>query len=169
MAEKKTQVDNLNTSHTAVKDKQSELQSALSNSEELLQTLLTGLTSNEKNKTGGGYMGQLADARSRVAQAVSEHEQRVMKRANTDKELKKLQDRWKEVEREAGDGRKQLQKMQTDVEKFRKAVAATGWTAEREQQVEDALREARSHLRQCTEVLSDNFSILDDANSVVEP
>ncbi|TCD71064.1 Structural maintenance of chromosomes protein 2 [Steccherinum ochraceum] len=151
MAEKKTQVDNLNTSHTAVKDKQSELQSALSNSEELLQTLLTGLTSNEKNKTGGGYMGQLADARSRVAQAVSEHEQSVMKRANTDKELKKLQDRWKEVEREAGDGRKQLQKMQTDVEKFRKAVGATGWTAEREQQVEDTLREARSHLRQCTE------------------
>ncbi|KAH8105378.1 condensin complex subunit SMC2 [Cristinia sonorae] len=151
LAEKQQQVEQLASSHDTVKDKHTELQTALSNSEELLQTLLTGLSSSSSTKTGGGYMGQLADARARVAQAATEQEQCLKKAGMKEKELSGLQAQWKKVEREAGDGKKQLENMRVEVEKFQRKVAETGWTVEREQEVEGALREARSAVRQLTE------------------
>lgn len=153
-------MNELSTSHNAVKEKHAELQSALTNSEELLQTLLTGLSSSSSTMTGGGYMGQLAEARTRVAQAATEHEQCLMKLSMNEKELKTLQARWKEVEREAGDGKKQVESMRAEIEKFRRKIAETGWTVEREQQVEGALREARAAVRQLTEVTISLFLIL---------
>ena len=97
-------------------------------------------------------MGQLAEAKSRVAQAATEAEQSAKKLSMAEKELKAHQARWKEVEREAGDGKKQLSAMQAEIEKFRRKIAETGWTVEREEQVETALREARAEVRKLTEV-----------------
>lgn len=153
LAEKRAQVEELSSKHASVKEKHTELQTALAASEELLQTLLTGLSSRKEGQNGGGYMGQLAEARSRIAQAETEAESSRVKLAMNEKELKALQAKWKEVEREAGEGRKQLSAMQAEVEKFRKKVAESGWSSEKEQEVENGLRDARTEVRRLTEVI----------------
>ena len=154
LAQKRAQVDELSASYGIIKEKHTALQTSLSNSEELLQTLLTGLSSGGTNNTGGGYMGQLADAKARLAQASTEEEQSRVKLAMNEKELKTLEARWKEVEREAGEGKRNLEVMRAEIEKFRRKVAETGWSTEKEQHGEQALRAARNEVRQLTEVCS---------------
>ena len=128
------------------------LQNALSNAEELLQTLLTGLSSKNTNQSGGGYMGQLADARTRLTQAAAEEEQCRVKLANAQKELQSLQARWREVEKEASDGKKNLATMKAEVERFRQRVDQCGWNEQREKAMEEELRAARSAVRQLADV-----------------
>jgi structural maintenance of chromosome 2 len=65
----KTQVDAVNAEYDAVKDKHTTTQTALASAEDLLQTLLT------RSASGEGYMGQIADAHVRLAQAAAEEEQ----------------------------------------------------------------------------------------------
>ncbi|CAL1701767.1 unnamed protein product [Somion occarium] len=151
LADKRIQVNELTASHAAVKEKHAELQTALNSSEELLQTLLTGLSSRKDGQTGGGYMGQLAEAKARLAQGTAEEEQSRVKLGMSERELKALQARWKEVEREAGEGRRQLDVMQAEVAKFRKKISESGWSAEKEQDIETALRNARAEVRHLTE------------------
>ncbi|KIL59349.1 hypothetical protein M378DRAFT_14872 [Amanita muscaria Koide BX008] len=55
-------------------------------------------------------MGQLADARARAAQAAAEEEKSKVSLGMVEKELKVLEARWKGVEREAGDGKKAIEK-----------------------------------------------------------
>lgn len=97
-------------------------------------------------------MGQLADAKARLTQATAEEEQSRVKLGMAEKDLKGLQARWKEVEREAGDGKRQLGNMQADVEKIKRRVAESGWSTEKEQQTEIKVRSARGEVRQLTEV-----------------
>ena len=75
-----------------MKDKQNTLQTALTSAEELLQTVLTGLSSNKTGQPGGGYMGQIADAKARGALAGAESEQFKVhtQMKEKEKELKKL-------------------------------------------------------------------------------
>ncbi len=97
-------------------------------------------------------MGQLADARARVAQAAAEEEQSKVKLASAEKDLKALLARWKEVEREANEGKKTLTAMQGEVETFRQRVQQCAWSEEQEQAMESGLREARSAVRSAVEV-----------------
>ncbi|KAH7922255.1 condensin complex subunit SMC2 [Leucogyrophana mollusca] len=162
--EKQTQVQGLDESYQAVKDKHNATQAALANSEELLQTLLTGLSSSGQGNSGGGYMGQLADAKARLAQGAAEEEQSRVKLNMSEKELKGLEVRWKDVEREASDGKKNLENMKADVEKVRRKVAECGWSAENEQDGDTALRTAKGQVRQLTEerdALKQRLSSLD--------
>lgn len=129
-------------------------QATLNNKEELLQTLLTGLSSSN-TATGGGYMGQLADAKGRLAQASAEEEQSRVKLGMSQKDLKALEKRWKEVEKEAGDGKRNLEAKQKEVDQMRKQIESTGWSKEKETQTEMSLRSARSEVRQATEVSRD--------------
>ncbi|KAI0728952.1 hypothetical protein C8Q72DRAFT_347915 [Fomitopsis betulina] len=144
LVQKRAQVEELTTAHSNVKDKHTALQTALTNSEELLQTLLTGLTSKGTSNSGGGYMGQLADAKARLAQASTEEEQSKQKLAMSQKELKALEARWKEVEREAGEGQKRLKAMQAEIDSFRKKVAECGWSAEKEREGDMAIRDVKA-------------------------
>ena len=152
VAQKKAQVEELTTAHSNVKDKHTSLQTALSNSEELLQTLLTGLTSKGTSNSGGGYMGQLADAKARLAQACTEEEQTKQKLAMSQKELKTLEARWKEVEREAGEGQKRLKAMQAEVDGFRKKVAECGWSEDKGREGDAALRELKAQIQRLSSV-----------------
>ena len=130
-----------------------ETEKGLTSSEELLQTLLTGLTSSGAGTSGGGgYMGQLADAQGRLAQATTEEEQTRMRLGMSVKELKTLEARWKEVEREAGDGQRALEVKKADVARCRKKLADCGWNEEREKEDDMALRNAKEELRRHTEV-----------------
>jgi structural maintenance of chromosome 2 len=76
LAAKKTQVNAVTAEYNAVKEKHTATQNSLASSEDLLQTLLTGVTgTSAQSASGGGYMGQIADARARLAQAAAEEEQ----------------------------------------------------------------------------------------------
>ena len=66
--------------------------------------------------------------------------------------MQEAQTRWKAVEREAGEGKKKLEKMRKDVEDLRRKVERTGWSAEKEKQSEEALRAVRDEVRKLTEV-----------------
>lgn len=150
LAAKRARVDELKASHESAKEAHSATQTALTNKEELLQNLLTGLSSS--SSSGGGYMGQLADAKSRLSTAKTAEEQNRARLGHAQKELKALEKRWKEVEKEAGDGRKRLAEKEAEVEKLQKKVESSGWGKERETQNEMAVRSARADVRQYTEV-----------------
>ncbi|KAM6499653.1 hypothetical protein JOM56_005161 [Amanita muscaria] len=69
------------------------LDNAYLNGEELLQSALTGLSSDSGNSAGGGgYTGQIAYARARAAQAAAEEEQSKVLLWMAEKELKMQQD-----------------------------------------------------------------------------
>ena len=145
LAEKKAQVDTVTAEYNAVKEKHTTTQTALASAEDLLQTLLTGLAGNSAQSSGGGggYMGQIADARARLAQAAAEEEQLRVRVDMSRHELADLEKRWKAVEREAGQGERDIKKMRTEVDMLHKKVDATGWTTEKEQASEEALRKAK--------------------------
>ena len=67
-------------------------------------------------------MGQLAEAKSRLSQATADEEQNRVKLGMAKKDLKALEGRWKEVEKEAGDGRKRLGEKEAEVERLRREV-----------------------------------------------
>ena len=67
------QVKSVEEAYQEVKKKHNAMQAALSNLEELLQSLLTGLSSLNTNNSGGGYLGQQADAKTRLAQGAEPH------------------------------------------------------------------------------------------------
>lgn len=97
-------------------------------------------------------MGQLADARARLAQATAEEEQSKVKLSSAEKDLKALQARFKDVERDASEGKRNLAAMKTEVEKARRKLEQSGWNAEKEAQGETALRNARNEVRNLTDV-----------------
>jgi len=137
-----------------VKEKHTATQTALASAEDLLQTLLTGLAGNSAQSSGGGggYMGQIADARTRLAQAAAEEEQLRVRLDMSRHELADLEKRWKAVEREAGQGERDIKKMRTEVEILRKKVDATGWTTEKERASEEALRRAKDNAIRSSQV-----------------
>jgi structural maintenance of chromosome 2 len=147
------QVDTVTAEYDAVKEKHTATQTALSSAEDLLQTLLTGLAgTSAQSAGGGGYMGQIADARAQLAHAAAEEEQARVKLDMSRRELGELEKRWKAVEREAGQGERDIKKMQADVESLRNKVDATGWSAEKEQANDEALRRAKDNAMGCTQV-----------------
>ena len=146
-------MDAVTTEYNAVKEKHTVTQTALASAEDLLQTLLTGLAGNSAQSSGGGgYMGQIADARTWLAQAAAEEEQLRVRLDMSRHELADLEKRWKAVEREAGQGERDIKKMRTEVEMLHKKVDATGWSAEKEGAGEEALRRAKDDAMRCTQV-----------------
>ena len=139
--------------YNVVKEKHTATQNLLASSEDLLQTLLTGLAGSSAQSTGGGgYMGQIADARARLAQAAAEEEQIRVKLDMSRRELGELEKRWKAVEREAGQGERDIKKMQVEVETLRKKADSTGWNEEKERVSVEALRNAKDDANRCTQV-----------------
>lgn len=157
MEAKRGEVERLTASHLDHKEKHTALQSQLATSEELLQTLVTGLSSSNNNSAAGGYLGQLADAKARVATAATEEEQARMRMTMVEKELKEKEVKWKAVEKEAGDGERSLAKARKDVHNLEAKLASTSWDSEKEQQTVAQIREAREQVRSLTEVGSPSF------------
>lgn len=139
-------------SHKSAKDKHTEMETDVLKSEELLQTLLTGVSSKKDNNAGGGYMGQLAEAKARIAQGRTEEEQSRVKLGMREKELQALQKKMKEVEREAGDSAKRLKDMKAVVEQHRQRLAKGKWNAEMEEKLESQLKQLRQAVRELVDV-----------------
>ena len=82
------QVDAVTAEYNVVKERHTATQTALATAEEPVQTLLTGLTgSSAQSSGGGGCMGQIADARARLAQAAAEEERARVKLDMSKREL----------------------------------------------------------------------------------
>ena len=112
-------------------------------------------------------MGQIADARVRAAQAATEEEQSKMRLGMAEKELKALAARWREVEREAGDGKKNIEKMKQAVEACRASLARCKWNQELESQHDAKLKEAREDVKDLINVgLAFFFSAVIDGSRV---
>ncbi|KAG8958059.1 Structural maintenance of chromosomes protein 2 [Tulasnella sp. 419] len=73
---KRDEVAKLSANYTALKENQTAAQTKLETSEELLQTLITGLSSSTSSGSlnGGGYLGQIAQAKKLLADAATEEE-----------------------------------------------------------------------------------------------
>ncbi|KAJ7638237.1 condensin complex subunit SMC2 [Roridomyces roridus] len=147
LKEKSSQVEASNASFKTVKDKHNVLDEKLKSDEELLQSLLTGLSGNKDNTGGGGYMGQLATARQQAAQATAEEQQNRVKLGMSEGELKTLEARWKALEREAGDGKKKLEAMRAAVEGCRAKLAQCAWNEEKENATDGRFRELKGQVR----------------------
>ncbi|KAF5375839.1 hypothetical protein D9615_008170 [Tricholomella constricta] len=147
LGDKTAQLEELNASYGTVKEQHTAAGNKLSAAEELLQTLLTGLSSNNTNNSGGGYMGQLAEAKGRLAHGQAEEEQSKVKLAMSEKELKTLEARWKEVERDAREGQKALQAKRAAVEECHRKLQNCGWNQEKETVLEEKLRNAKAEVR----------------------
>ncbi|KIM19352.1 hypothetical protein M408DRAFT_245167, partial [Serendipita vermifera MAFF 305830] len=150
VAEKTDEVAELDKAYKALKAEHEAFQQKYQSKQELLQTLQTGLA-DSANTSGGGYLGQLADAQARVVQAQTEEEQLKRQASIIEKELADARSRYKKVEREAGDGAKAVEKGKQDVEKLKRTLAGMHWSEEKETQAAGALRAARDEVRALTE------------------
>ncbi|KAG6841176.1 hypothetical protein C0991_001101 [Blastosporella zonata] len=151
LTEKQTQLETLNASFKTVNDQHTASANKLTTAEELLQTLLTGLSSGNANTSGGGYMGQLAAAKGLIAQGQAEEEQSKVKLGMSDKELKALEARWKEVERDAREGQKTLRAKKAAVEECQQRLERCSWNEEKEKALEERLRNAKAEVRNLVE------------------
>ncbi|KAF8151802.1 condensin complex subunit SMC2 [Crassisporium funariophilum] len=151
LIQKRKDVEEVTKAHSKVKDAHTTLETKLSSDEELLQTLLTGLSSTGAKNKGGGYMGQLADARARIAQATAEEEQSKVKLGMGEKELVALEGRMKAFAKEAGDNLKKLENLRAAVQACQTKAVNSGWSAEKDQELDMQLREAREQVKNLSE------------------
>ena len=94
LAAEKEQVDAVLVKYDAVKEKHIASQTALATAEDLLQTLLRNLTGfSAQSSDGGGYMGPIADARPRLAEAAAEEELARVKFDMSRREIGELEER----------------------------------------------------------------------------
>lgn len=149
-AEKQSELDGLEKQHKDLFDSHKQAEDKLSSDEELLQSLLTGLGASG-GASGGGYLGQLADARGRLTQAKTEEDQVKNKITMARKELQALEKRWKDVEREAGEGKGNLEKMKRELQALQAKAEKSGWSVEKEEQLEAQLLQARADERRLRE------------------
>ena len=153
LGEKEIEVQQLTLSHSQAKHDHDLAQQKYQNAHDLHQTLMTGLTSSsDPNKSGGGYLGQIAEAKSRMAAASTEEQQSKNKLTMLGKDLTAAQTRYQKVEREANDGTKQVEKGKKETQELEAKLKKTGWSEQKEQSSTDALRAAHDRVRHLTQV-----------------
>lgn len=148
----KSEVGDLQTSYASSKESHQGSQAKLAASEELLQTLVTGLSSTSNASSAGGYLGQLAEAKARLAAASTEEEQIRMRIGMIEKELKEKEAKWRAMEKEAGDSTKALERARKALSALTNGLQETGWNAKKEEEASRQLNQARDAVRSLSEV-----------------
>ena len=97
-------------------------------------------------------MGQLADAKAKIAQGAAEEEQAKVKLAMQQKELAASEARLKTHAKEAGDNVKKVENLTKAVKDFERKIEASGWSVEKEKDLERALKEVRDQVKILTDV-----------------
>ncbi|KAH6903906.1 nuclear condensin complex protein [Coprinopsis sp. MPI-PUGE-AT-0042] len=147
---KKKEVDKVKKDFERVREKNAELDAKILSDQALLSTLLTGLSGN--NDSGGGYMGQISEAKSRLAQAKTEEEQVKMRLKMAQQELATLEDKKKASEREASDNQRKLTTMKKELDEWRNRLTKLNWNQEKEDALENQLKETRQNVRNLAEL-----------------
>ena len=151
---KREQVATLGKSYNTVKESQGSSQSKLASAEDLLQTLITGLAGSQaaNDTAGGGYMGQIAQAKKRMADAATQEEGAKLRLSMAEKELKEKEAKMKALEKEGGEGQKALARGRQEIDALKKQIAATEWSAEKEDEANRRAGGAREDLKRLSEV-----------------
>ncbi|KIY44458.1 condensin complex subunit SMC2 [Fistulina hepatica ATCC 64428] len=168
LKEKVAKEAQLKESHTEIENEHKAAQAKLSSAEELLQTLLTGLSSNAKTATvtgggkqdfshssrliahqdnQGGYLGQIADAKSCATAAAADEQQSQVKLDMAQKELATLEKRFKEVKNEVNDNAARLERLRGEADAVRTQLERCGWNQEQEEQGTQALENLKHQIR----------------------
>jgi structural maintenance of chromosome 2 len=84
----------------------------------------------------------------------------MMKLGMSQSELKALDAKWRDVERDAKDGQKKLDAISSEVQRLKKQVADSGWSEEAEQRCQQELNDSRREYRNLTEVCDDTLELL---------
>ena len=113
--------------------------------------MTTGLSSNNSDEdTAGGYLGQLAEAKAKLAAAGTEAEQAKVKMGLAEKEIKEKEPRAKKAEKEGQGLIKELEAKRNDVESLRQRVEASGWDEGKEKSL---LEKQADHSQKINELL----------------
>lgn len=123
----------------------------LARKEELLQTLLTGLSSSKDDEGAGGYMGALAEAKARLAAAGTEAEQAKVKIGLAEREIKDKEPRAKKAEKEGEGLIKELAAKRSEVEQMRTRINAAGWDEDKERTLLERQAEHSQKIAQLSE------------------
>ena len=97
-------------------------------------------------------MGQLADAKAKIAQGAAEEEQAKVKLNMSQKDLVGLEARMKAFAKETGDNIKKLEVLKAAVTSCGAKLNSSGWSLEKERQLEGSLKEARDQVKNLTDV-----------------
>ncbi|PWN21106.1 RecF/RecN/SMC protein [Microstroma glucosiphilum] len=136
--QKARQLDNISKSFDTLKSDFDASTSELSKQDELLQSLLTGMAAKSPSQAAGGqggYMGQLADARSAISAATTEIEQVKLKIRSLEKEVKTKGPQAEKAEKEGAGLLKQLEAAEAQVRKVSLALSMSGWDETKEREV----------------------------------
>ncbi|WWC91996.1 uncharacterized protein L201_006950 [Kwoniella dendrophila CBS 6074] len=148
-------------------------QAELSKLEELVQSLITGLSSNkEDDENAGGYMGQLAESKAKLASAGTEAEQAKVKIGLAEKEIKEKEPRAKKAEKEGEGLIKELSTKKALVEKLKKQVESSDWNENKERELLDSQAELQSKIQELMErrdTLKSRLAAIDFGYSDPEP
>jgi structural maintenance of chromosome 2 len=136
----------------------------LAKQEELLQTLITGLSSSSDDQQGaGGYMGQLADAKAQLSAVGTETEQAKVKISLAEKEIKEKEPRAKKAEKEGEGLVKELEMKKKEVEVLHKRLEKMGFDERGEEEKREQRRVLGDRLMGLMEVsglISNGFASL---------
>ena len=126
----------------------------LAKTEELLQTLITGLgaSSNEDGEAAGGYMGQLADAKALMASAASEAEQAKMKIGLLEREIKEKEPRAKKAAKDGEGLTKEYEAAKEKLEALRASLSKMDWDENRERELSSRRSELDERIAGLVEV-----------------
>ncbi len=115
---------------------------------------MTGLSSSATgdDEGAGGYLGQIAEAKARLAAAGTEAEQAKVKIGLAEREIKEKEPRAKKASKEGEGALKDLETKKTDVEKIRKRVQAAGWDEGKERRLAENQAEHSQQMQALMEV-----------------
>ncbi|KAG9074700.1 Structural maintenance of chromosomes protein 2, partial [Ceratobasidium sp. UAMH 11750] len=156
---------------TTAKEAHTAAQHSLSTAEELQQTLLTGLSSSA-NASTGGYLGGIAEARSRAAAAVTEAEQAKVQLGMAQTDVKEKESRARKMDSEGQQGKDALEKGRAEVAQLNAKLEKCGWNRQMKDQLDGKMREAREAMGKARDVadrIRNGLSSLDFAYSDPTP
>jgi structural maintenance of chromosome 2 len=151
LEESRNNVANCNVAFTTAKEAHVAAQHSLATAEELQQTLLTGLSSSANTSTGG-YLGGIAEARSRAAAAGTEAEQAKVQLGMAQTEMKEKEGRARKMENEGQQGKDALEKGRREVSELNAKLEKCGWSREMKDELDGKMRAAREAMSKARDV-----------------
>ncbi|KAG8704817.1 Structural maintenance of chromosomes protein 2 [Ceratobasidium sp. 395] len=151
LEESRNNVATINAEFTTAKEAHVAAQHSLSTAEELQQTLLTGLSSNA-NMSTGGYLGGIAEARSRAATAGTEIDQAKVQLGMTKTDMKEKESRARKMESEGQQGKDALERGRAEIAQLTAKLEKCGWNQQMKKESDDKMGQAREMMSRARDV-----------------
>ncbi|KAF1980253.1 RecF/RecN/SMC protein [Bimuria novae-zelandiae CBS 107.79] len=141
LQEKTKMLEKLEHKYNTAHEELTKLTADVSEKEELLQTLQTGVASKEGQE--GGYQGKLQEARNRASAAATEQEQSKLKIAHLEKQVKEDEPKAKKAKEQNSGLLNELEVQKSQAKKLEAELAKLGYDPDRE----TGLYQQESHLQ----------------------